>query len=121
MARFLLTILGCGLLTLAAGAQPPEAEPVDHGHGVRASQVNLWYQTLRALKRAHKNAGTSLELAQNKSIVENYFPLYLQQKREKEIVPSHLQLARQAFADLPEEDRKNLPLFKFKDEAQFKT
>lgn len=92
-----------------------------HGAAVRASQVNLWYQTMAALKRKSLDSTTSYEEAVNLAIVENYFPLYLQQLREGEVNDSHLRIAASAYSMLPEAARMNLPMAKTVSEDSFRS
>jgi hypothetical protein len=82
------------------------------GAAVRANQVNLWYQTLAAMKREGYESAESYEEAVNLAIVENYFPLYLQQLREGAANDSHLRLAASAYSLLSEKTRSELPLAK---------
>ena len=82
------------------------------GAAVRANQVNLWYQTMAAMKREGYETAESYEEAVNLAIVENYFPLYLQQLREGAANDSHLRLAASAYSLLSEAARSELPLAK---------
>ena len=88
------------------------------GDRVRAAQVNLWYQTHRALmKKPDLDIETRLLL--DCAIVENYFPLYLQERREGRISDLKFRLARDAYRELKKNKRENLPLFKIDDEKIF--
>jgi len=81
---------------------------------VMAAQVNLWYQTIKGIRQRAEEPVGELGRLLNIATVQNYFPLYLEQRRIDEINQSHLRTARLAFADLTEEDRASV--FRFENE-----
>ncbi|MES2474736.1 MAG: hypothetical protein V4640_03070 [Verrucomicrobiota bacterium] len=106
------------LAVLAAGCEG-KANRANTEHGaqaqsarVSAAQVNMWYQTIAALKRQHYQSRLELDEALNAAIIENYLPLYLQQTREGQPNRFHLQTAKAAYHALSEEKRASLPLAK---------
>jgi hypothetical protein len=90
------------------------------GAAVRASQVNMWYQTMAAMARERYESTASYQEAVNLAIVENYFPLYLQQLREGEVNESHLRIAASAYSMLPEAARIKMPIAKTVSEDSFR-
>ncbi|MEP4173023.1 MAG: hypothetical protein ABJO26_15145 [Luteolibacter sp.] len=75
---------------------------------------------MSALQRQNHVAVEDYEKAMNLAIVENYFPLYLQEQREGGANDFHLRVAAAAYSNLSKTTRADMPMAKVVTEDSFR-
>lgn len=86
---------------------------------VYEAQVNLWFQTISALREESLSNGSSTK-SLDQQLVRNYFPLYLLEVRNHGVNKYHLSKAAKAYNEIKEHD-DSIDLFSIHDENSFRT